>query len=330
MSTTLLTGGAGFIGSYVTKELLNLGHKVIIYDAFINYIEPNEGFYPVHLKYRLREFSNHENTQNLEIIRGDIRDYNFFLQTLKQFKPETIIHLAAIPLATASNKFTDEAIDINMNGLISIIKAVGAVDFVKRIVYTSSSFVYGHFQYTPADENHPKNPIDVYGGTKLAGENIIKGFGERFGVEYIIIRPSAVYGPTDSNLRVSQILIQNALMGKPLVLHDGGESTLDFSYVEDVANGFVLAAINNQVKNEDFNITRGEGRTLKEFAEIIKNYIPDTKIQIVPGTDEKRPKRGALDISKARKLLDYNPKYNLEEGIKKYLEFIKKNNLISL
>ncbi len=313
----LITGGAGFIGYHITKELLKKGHEVIIYDAFINFIGP-QGNYAHHLSHRLQQINKIST-----IIRGDIRNGEYFLQTLKKYRPQIIIHLAAIPISSASNKFVEDAMEINLDGMGSVIKAIGAVDFIERIVYASSSFVYGNFQYSPADEKHPTVPIDVYGATKLAGENLIKGFGTRFDIPYNIIRPSTVYGPTGSNLAVSQILTEQAVNNEPLALINGKNTFLDFTYVEDAAQGFVLATLSDKVINETFNITRGKARSIQEFADILKKYFPNLKI-IEKNIDEKRPKRGTLDISKARKYLGYNPKYSLEKGIKKYIDFLKK------
>jgi len=313
----MIIGGAGFIGSRITKKLMALGHEVIIYDKFYNFIESEREKYVFYLRERLKDIG-----PKIKIIYGDIRDDVNLAKALQDIQPDTIIHLAQIPLATVSNKLSSEALDININGLISLIKAIGAVNFVKRLVYSSSSFVYGNFQYTPADENHPTNPIDVYGGTKLACEDMIKGFGTRFGIDYTIIRPSAVYGPTDANLRVSQIFVDNAFNGQELIMEGGGEACLDFTYVDDIAEGFVLAALSEKAKNEVFNITRGEGRTLKELSDILKKYFPDLKTIIKPA-DFTRPKRGALDITKAKKILGYSPRYSLEDGIKEYVEYIK-------
>jgi len=314
----MVLGGAGFIGSRIVKKLADLGHEVIIYDHFYNFLESERKNYVFYLRKRLANLC-----LGAKLIYGDIRDEANLLKTLKEHRPEIIIHLAQIPLATVSNKMSSEALDININGIISLIKSIGAVDFVKRLVYSSSSFVYGNFQYLPADEKHPTNPIDVYGGTKLAGENIIKGFGTRFDIGYTIIRPSAVYGPMDANLRVSQIFVDNAFNDKELVLEGGEYNTLDFTYIEDVADGFILAALSPKAKNEIFNITQGQGRTLKEFVDILKQYFPDLKTTIKPA-DLIRPKRGSLDITKARELLGFNPKYNLELGLKEYVEYIKK------
>lgn len=317
MAKVFITGGAGFIGYYISKELLSKGHEVIIYDAFINYITPLESHYPHYLEMRLKDLEG-----KAKIIRGDIRHRGFLVNALKEARPDIVIHLAAVPIANISNLFSEDTTQINLNGTITVLETIRVIDSVKRFIYASSSFVYGNFEKESADENHPTNPIDLYGGTKLSGEIITKVFGQRFGIEYTIIRPSAVYGPTDCNRRVSQIFVENALMNKPLILDNGGEGKVDFTYVEDTAHGFVLAALSDKAKNEVFNITRGEGKSAKEYADIIKKCIPNVKT-IEKNPDQVRPKRGALDISKAKKILGYNPKYSIEDGIPKYIDFIK-------
>ncbi len=321
MAKVFITGGAGFIGYFISKELLSKGHEVIIYDAFMNYISPLESHYPYYLQLRLKDLEG-----KARIIRGDIRHRGFLVNSLKETNPDIVIHLAAIPIASVSNLFSEDTTQINLNGTITVLESLRVIDSVKRFVYASSSFVYGNFQRDPADENHPTNPIDLYGGTKLSGEILTTVFGKRFGIEYTIIRPSAVYGPTDCNRRVSQIFVENALKKQPLVLDNGGKGRVDFTYVEDTSQGFVLAAFSEKAKNEIFNITRGEGRSAIEYAEIVKKHIPETEV-IVKSSDEVRPERGALDTAKARKLLEYNPKFSIEKGIPRYIEFIKGTNL---
>ncbi|OGC47062.1 MAG: hypothetical protein A3A94_01135 [Candidatus Portnoybacteria bacterium RIFCSPLOWO2_01_FULL_43_11] len=320
----LIVGGAGFIGHFIAKELLQKGHQVFIYDNFSNYIPPQEGHYPFYLQRRLEDIKT-----NAELIRGDIRDKEFLTKTIKEIRPEIVINLVAIPLANASNVFFEDAIQINLNGHINLLGAMRAVNSVERFIYTSSSFVYGHFKYDPADENHPTHPIDIYGGTKLSCEILTKSYSERFGVEYTIIRPSAVYGPTDSNRRVSQVFIENAIKGEPLILYNGGQDKVDFTYVSDAAHGFALAALSPKAKNEVFNITAGQGRSAEEFAKILDKLIPGGVKTIIKPTDEKKPIRGSLDIKKAKELLGYEPKYSLEDGLKEYIEYIKLTGLFN-
>tara|TARA_B100000965_G_C19411725_1_gene678012 strand:- start:235 stop:807 length:573 start_codon:yes stop_codon:yes gene_type:complete len=181
--------------------------------------------------------------------------------------------------------------------------------------------IYGNFEYSPCDESHKREPIDIYGGAKLASENIIETYNRRFGIEYTIIRPSAVYGPTDVNRRVSQIFLENAIKGIPISLHNGGKSKLDFTYVEDTAMGIFLSIIKEEAKNNIFNITAGEGRSLLEFSNILKNYFPNLSVEL-KDVETHRPERGSLDISKAKKILGYKPKFNLEDGLKIYIDYV--------
>lgn len=317
MAKVLVAGGVGFIGHNVVKELYDLGHEVAIYDSFATYFPEARNEYLDNLRIRLEQIKN-----KAKIIRGEINDFDLLFKSVKEFRPEIIIHLANVPVSTASNRFSREAIQINLNGTMNIIDVIRSTDCVKRLVYASSSYVYGDFQYEPVNENHPFSPIDVYGATKTASEFLIRGLGKRFGLEYVIVRPSAVYGPTGSNGAVSQLFVENAILGKPLKLNNGGAARLDFTYVTDTAHGFVLAATTPVAANQIFNITRGEGRSLKEFTEILRKYAPALEIEETPQV-EPIPKRGSLDISNARKILGYEPRYSLEDGIKEYYDFVK-------
>ncbi len=319
MARVFITGGAGFVGYHLVQELLAGGHGVVVYDNLVNYIPPHQSRYNHYLQKRLSVLRG-----RVELIKGDICDADHLTRAAHETKSDIVIQLAGVPLASACNQLTREAMAVNLQGTVALLEAVQKNPLVKRVIYTSSSFVYGNFRYDPADEKHPLNPIDIYGATKLAGENLIKGFGNKLGVEYVIVRPSAVYGPTDANRRVSQIFVENALEGKPLVLDNGGLSRIDFSYVKDVAKGFMLAALKPEAKNEVFNITAGEGRSLKEFAEILKTLIPNLQTaERSLDPSEVRPERGSLDISKARAVLGYEPKYRLEDGLREYVEYVK-------
>ena len=317
MAKILITGGGGFIGAYISRELLERGDEVVIYDSFVQYISPLESYYQLYVEKRFDGIKD-----KVVIIRGDTRDKHDIRRAIMSHRPERIIHLAALPIADLSNTHSEEALSSILNGTVNILEVMRDVDYIERFVYASSSMVYGDFTYRPADEDHPKNPKDVYGGTKLAGEVLTQSFGRRYGIEYTIIRPSAVYGPTDVNRRVSQIFVENAIKGIPLELHDGGESSLDFSYVKDVAHGFVLATFSERAKNQTYNITRGEGRSLREFVDILRTIIPDIKV-VETAADIFRPSRGSMDISKARKELAYDPSYSLEDGLKEYVDFVK-------
>src|SRR3989344_1004766 len=206
---------------------------------------------------------------------------------MRKHKPHYIIHLAATPLAKMQNLKVEEGLrgpviaTSYILEIIAYLKETGELKDFKKFIYTSSSMVYGNFKSDSAKEDDETEPINLYGTMKLAGESIAKGMCRTFNIPYNIIRPSAVYGPTDINKRVTQIFIDDAMAGRALKVEGGNEEKLDFSYVKDVAHGFVLAAL-SEVSGEIFNITGGEGRSLLEYANLIKKYYPNAKIEVKP------------------------------------------------
>ena len=319
MATILLTGGAGFVGAHVARELLRGGHEIVVLDSFVQYVSPLESHYKFFLQKRFEGIDH-----LVTIERGDIRDKLHLAQVIHRYRPERIVHLAGLPIADLSNRFPDETVSTIVNSTVNILDIIKGVDFLRRFVLISSSMVYGDFQYVPADEDHPKNPKEVYGGTKLAAEILTRAYGQRFGVPYTIIRPSAIYGPTDVNQRVSQNFIFNAFLGRPLVLHNGGSTMLDFTYVTDAAHGICLAALAEAGERQTYNITRGEGRSLLEYANILRRYFPDLRMEH-KSAELYRPNRGALDISRARTELGYQPAHSLESGLAEYVKFLENN-----
>lgn len=315
MSKVFITGGAGFIGSYVCRKLLNLGHEVIVYDAFIQYISP--------LKSILKDFTElrfEGITDQIDFRRGDTRDKAHLRRVILEIKPDNILHLAALPIADLSNRHSEEALTSILEGAVNVLEVLRDVDFVDRFVYISSSMIYGDFEEIPAPEDHPKRPKDMYGGTKYAGEVMTETFSRRYHIPYSIVRPSAVYGPYDVNRRVSQIFVENALLGKPITLFGGGHQALDFTFVEDTADGIIKVMFTESGQGEAFNITYGRGYTLRELADILLIHFKDLEINIVEEEDVFRPKRGALSIEKAKTLVGYDPRFSLEEGIQRYLD----------
>jgi len=317
-----ITGGEGFIGYHISKELSD-DHDVMTYDAQKHYIPLDKSMWPEYSQYRIQELKQ----AGVHIVRGDTTDRGLLEEKLKLFDPDIVIHLAALPIANVSNKYPEEAKRNIFDGTCTILDVLK--DFnINRFIYTSSSMVYGDFNkdekgnIIPAVESQHCDPLGIYGAMKLSGEIVTKAYNHRFDIPYTIIRPSAVYGPTDCNRRVTEIFVDRAMEGKRLRLDNGGHHKLDFSYVKDVVDGFILASQSEKAINDTFNITRGQGRTIKELAQAIKRYIPSTETY-VEMKDVYRPNRGSLDISKAQDKIGYNPSYDLEEGMKEYIDFIR-------
>ena len=326
MKTALISGGLGFIGSFIARKLVedNVVDKVVLLDHFGRYVDSTHGEFLDYRKFR---------TQGIEdriiIERGEAKYYSVISNIMERYRPELIFHLAALPLAKLPNLVADEAIEGCITSTSNLLEIAGIMNQkdgyeLKRFVYASSSMVYGDFLNTPADEEHPTKPKEIYGTMKLAGEQVTKGLSRYFGIKSSIIRPSAVYGPTDMNRRVSQIFLEKAIK-KQKILIQGIDEKLDFSYVKDVAKGFVLVSTHEEAIGETFNITYGRSRTLLDFAMVLKNHFPGLKYEIKE-RDTFRPLRGTLSIKKAKTLLGYKPDYDLEKGVDEYVQFIKENN----
>jgi len=331
VKTYFITGGEGFIGYHLSRELVeDPENRIVIYDALKHYIPLDKSNWTAYLSYRTKTL----NGQQVIRIRGDMTDRGLLKETLEKYKPQIIFHLAALPIAYVCNDYPEEAKLNILDSTLVLLDVLREVSFqLERLIYTSSSMVYGDFQrdgngqIIPAREDQECQPIDLYGAMKLSGEHVLKAYARRFSIPYTIIRPSAVYGPTDCNQRVTEIFLNNALKAKTLELDQGGNHQLDFTYVKDLVKGFLLAASSQKAMNQTFNITRGEGKKIRELAEIVAQLIPGTQIREAQ-REVYRPNRGSLDISKAKELLGYEPQYSLEEGMKEYLHFVQNGGFI--
>lgn len=306
-----ITGGAGFIGSFLTDKLLKKGHKVAIFDAYLNFIN-NDPYYKRCLEIRKKYFRKDPTKKYL----GDIRDLKQLEKAVRDFKPNVIVHLAGLPIARVSQNHAHEMIPINMQGTFNVCKAFEKSN-AKRFIFASSSMAYGHFMQTPQSEEFILNPINSYGATKAAGEYFVKLSKK----EWVIIRATSVYGFTDCANRVTQLLIDAASQKRAAWVIKG--ETLDFSYIEDVVDGYIKCIFLPEAVSQTFNISRGEARAASEFAEILKQYYPDFKYEIREPSDH-QVWRGPMDITKAKAILKFEPKYSIEQGIKETIKLIKK------
>ena len=321
MKTALVTGGLGFIGSNLVKILLKrkIVSRCIILDSFAGFINPlKENFLDLR-KYRFNE------KKNILIERGDAKDFRLIYKILNLYKPKLVFHTAAIPLSKIENLNANESKLGSIDTTTNILECINFFQNKKkykisRFVYISSSMVYGDFKKNKVSETDKLSPKEIYGTMKLGGEIVTKGLCKFYNIPFTIIRPSAVYGPTDMNNRVSQIFIEKAQKGQTIKIQ-GKDEKLDFTFVEDLANGCILAATKKNGVNETFNITYGKAETLYKFVKVLSKHFRKLKYKIEK-RDSFRPKRGTLSINKAKRLLNYKPIYNLEKGIKKYLNFI--------
>jgi nucleoside-diphosphate-sugar epimerase len=309
----LITGGLGLIGHNVTNRLESKEHKVIIVDTQTTYgIIPQD-----ELDYLMAERRKKIATDRIYQI--NIADSEGIDWVIKNHKPDVVIHMASFPRQKVVNANPALGAQVMMEGLINVLESAKRHN-VERVVYISSSMVYGDFE-DQVTEDSECNPIGQYGIMKLAGENLVKDYHRRGAFDYVIIRPSAVYGPLDVEDRVVAKFMLAAMRGETLKVN-GAEETLDFTYVDDAADGIVSAATRIMSANRVYNITKSHSVTLLEAAEMIVKIVGKGTVE-VRDKDADFPSRGALNIERAQTILGYDPKVDVEEGFQRYYDWLK-------
>ena len=307
----LILGGYGFIGSHISNYLKKDNHTIGIVDCYHQYYTfPNWEYTPV-LNQR-KAITNADK----EYI-GKIENLQFMENAFSDFKPDRVIHVATYPNARMVKRNVQDATD-NMVTATAYILDLCVKHKVEKITFASSSMVYGDFNNQIPDEDVVPRPNTLYGSYKRQGELMCKIWHREYGLDYVIMRPSALYGEKDAITRVISQLLKNVLTtGKMTV--QGPDNKLDFSNVLDVAKYFALATVKD-IKNETLNCTRGHGRRIIEAAEMIKDKLGTGEIIPKPH-DSFYPNRDTLNSDKAKSLLNFNPIIDIEEGIPKYINW---------
>jgi len=320
MSSVLVTGGMGAIGSWVTRNLVEKGIKVFVYQR-----NPDTQL----LKDILDKF---------DYVAGDILDLPRLIHTIKHYGVERIIHMAGLvhpPLEANPLLYK-----INVDGAINIFEASRLMD-IQRVVYISSKGVYervkgkyGHPTYQPIDEDYTKAPITVYGATKLFGENMGLNYHRIYGLDFIALRFASTYGPgkltrhgAGANVgplshTIHSHIIESAMLGRALKIPDGGDHVNDMVYNRDIANGVVLACFVEKPNHRIFHLGTGKTEKIRHVVEIVNDIFGRELVEIGPGLGKENP--CIFDISRAQEELGFSPQYSLEAGIKDYIKTMKK------
>lgn len=302
MATYLVTGGAGFIGSNIVEELLKRRQKVRILDNFST--GKRENILPF--------------LDKIELIEGDIRNYDIVREAVEGV--DFILHQAALPSVPRSIKDPIMTNEVNVGGTLNILDAAKNTG-VKRIVYASSSSVYGNSDILPKKEDMAPEPISPYAASKLAGEKYCKVFYEVYGLETVNLRYFNVFGPRqDPNSQYSAVIpkfIKLMAEGKSPPIYGDGEQSRDFTFVSNVIEANLLAAHKEGVAGEVFNIACGVRTSVNNLIEGL-NKILRSEIQAIytkPRSGE--VKYSLADTTKARKSLGYNPVVNFQNGLRR-------------
>lgn len=302
----VVTGGAGFIGSHIVDAVIARGETVRVFDNLSTGCQAN-----LHLAHQ---------EGHVEVVRGDLRDYHAVVDALAD--AEVVFHeggLASVPRSLAD---PEAALDININGTQNVLLAARAAG-VRRVVYASSSAVYGDSPALPKHEDMLPMPKSPYAAHKLAGEHLCAVFTHVYGLETVALRYFNVYGPRqDPHSEYAAVIPRfiTALLGgtRPVVFGDG-EQTRDFLYVEDVVRANLLAAEAPAAIGHVMNIGSGRSMSLNEVLRTVADLLdvsPDAEYQ--PGrVGDVRDSRA--DIERARELLGYDPGVGLREGLARTL-----------
>lgn len=304
MVSVLVTGGAGFIGSATVKELLLRGYDVSVYDS------------------RPDIDSLNDLMEAVKVINGDIRDFKKLSQAISS--AEGVIHLAAVSRVIWGFENPLECVDVNVKGTANVLEAARRAKKRPWVIFGSSREIYGEPEALPVPESAPKSGINVYGVTKISGESLCERYHKNYGLNIGVLRFSNVYGGIFDILdRVIPKFIIRSLQGNAVVIQ-GGEQLFDFTYITDTADGIMkmvkkLSNSNTSEKKyfDDFHVLTGRPTSLQDVVSLIqKNLDRDIKVAYdSPRHYDVQKFYG--DPSKARDLLGFSAKTDIEEGIKR-------------
>jgi len=307
----LVTGGTGFIGGHVVRGLVQQGHRVVALDS----VPDTEWLKDI--------------IDRITIVRGEVQDLATVIGTIKKFEITHIVHTASL-LTVASQERPMTALNVNVVGTVNILEASRIMD-VAQISYASSTAVYGDTEEGEiVDEDHPLRPVTIYGATKLLCEHYGLNYSKDHGMGFIALRFPIVYGPGQRRRGFSSVkeVVETPLLGMPAKVPVGGDQKYDTVYVKDVADAMISACFTGKTVHRAFNIGFGATHSLKDVANIVGKIVPGAVFEIGSGLDIAEPVRGPLDITRARKELGYDPKFDLEKGVRDYIQTLKDHGRI--
>lgn len=316
--TILVTGAAGFIGSHLAEALCRRGDTVIGLDNFNDYYDP------------ARKRANEQRLSaypNFRMIEGDLRDRACMFDLFAAEGIHRVAHLGAMAGVRDAIKLPDLYVNVDLNGTQNVLDAARAVGGVANFVFASTSSVYGNTTQIPFVETDPcDRPLQPYAAAKRAAEILGYSYHHLFGQNFTVLRFFTVYGPHGRPDMMAYLLADSIVKGKEIPLYDNGQMYRDWTFVDDTVRG-IVAALDRPLGYEIINLGRGEPVLLKDFVAIMEK-LSGKKANVVP-----TPRlaadfvRNEADISKARRLLDYNPSISVSEGVRRFWEWYQSHDV---
>jgi len=307
----LVTGGAGFIGSHLTEALLRRGHMVRVLDNFSTGKRQN------------LEFS--QRYPNLEIMEGDIRDQKACKESMRDV--EFVLHEAALPSVQRSVEDPQITNAVNAVGTLNVLVAARDAG-VKRVIYASSSSIYGDTPALPKAETMPPNPLSPYALQKYVGEQYCRLFCQLYGLETASLRYFNIFGPKQDPASIYSAVIPRFIRAlhrkEPPVVYGDGEQSRDFTYIDNVVHANLLAISAKRLQGNIINIACGSRTSLNQLISILQKVL---KSGISPVYQEARKgdvKHSLADITRAKELLNYEAQVQIESGLEKTVDSFRR------
>src|SRR6202165_889199 len=317
MKNILITGGAGFLGSHLVDRLLGEGAwNITVVDDFNDFYDPS---------IKRENIGAHLANPNFKVIEADIRDHAALERAFANASYDSIAHLGARAGVRPSLRQPRLYVETNVNGTLNLLELARA-NGVKQFIFGSSSSVYGINPKIPFSEDDPiLNTISPYAATKAAGELLCHSYAHLYDLRIVCLRFFTVYGARQRPDLAIHKFVQLISAGRPIPVFGDGTTRRDYTYIDDIIAG-VRAAMNYDQSNYEV-INLGESRTveLRELISLLEREL-DRRAEI----DRQPPQPGDVpqtfaDITKARRLLGYNPQTQIEEGIEKFVEWFREN-----
>ncbi len=309
----LVTGGAGFIGSHLVDRLLENQNHVTIVDNFDPFYSGKE-----------KNIEKNLGNPNFEFAKGDVLNYDLLRKILE--KKDVVFHLAAQAGIRFSTENPLKTHMVNSTGTLNVLQAVKECG-VRKIVFASSSSVYGIAKRLPIEEGYPTLPVSIYGSSKLSAENYCRCYNKLFRMNVVALRYFTVYGPRQRPDMAIYKFVKAILDGEPPMIFGDGEQTRDFTYVDDAVQGTILAAEREIEGFEVFNLGGGSRISVNKLVLMILNML-GKKEGIEPKYLDARREEvhdTFADITKAREKLGYAPKVDFKRGLENFIEWFAKN-----
>jgi UDP-glucose 4-epimerase len=303
MARILVTGGSGFVGAEIVATLAARGDSVVAFD----------------LRSSRRLDALLDQYKNVSFVAGEIVEWPNIAAIVQEFQPESIVHCAAIVGVRASLDTPIQTMRVNVEGSMNVFEAMRLFG-VRRVVHMSSEETYGHFQSERIAEDHPQHPLMAYGVSKVTVEQLGQSYAQRYGLEVLNVRACWVYGPGLPRARVPNTLIEAAAAKRPLHLPGGADFRVDHTYIDDIVDGTIRVLDHKDHPFDAYHISSGSAASLGEIVAILKEIQPGAELSVGGGSLEFVPglpvwTKGALDISRAGKVLGYKPRFDIHKGV---------------